>query len=149
MEVQVTQHGTSLTRAVLQPAWTGFIWWFRRCKLPIFTQTVHMAVQNQNPVPTELHHFSVQFWGYQSISPKRPGKNRRYFHGCSNQSPAPSVLGCWWVLSSCHYSNTYRSTDCARGQEISRSEVAPVDRMMSQLLFHGPVHVLEEGGRGG
>lgn len=66
---------------------------------------------------------------------------------CSDQeglSPKPCPVGFELLTSGSHCFNTYRSTDGARGQEVSRSEVAAIDGMMSQLLFHGPVHVLGE-----
>lgn len=68
--------------------------------------------------------------------------------GREGLSPKPCSAGSGLLTSDCHGFNTYRSTDGARGQEVSRPEVAAIDGMMSQLLLHGPVHVLEEGGTG-
>lgn len=39
---------------------------------------------------------------------------------------------------------THRSTDGSGGQQVSRSDVAAIDSVVSQLLLHGPVQVLTE-----
>lgn len=40
------------------------------------------------------------------------------------------------------HAGTHRSTDCARGHQVSWSDITAVDRVMGELLLHGPVHVL-------
>lgn len=109
-------------------------------------------IKNQpNKNPTQTKPFLSVNLRPPKQHPRAPGKALQIVWRCSDQeglSPKPCSAGFELLTSGCHCSKTYRSTDGARGQEVSRSEIAAVDGMMSQLLFHGPVHVLEEGGRG-